>query len=155
MARGAEARDAAVGLWTVASRERLRLVAHAESKAGMRISLADAQRQPLGGGAVGRALAAAEGVGEAELARRYAPVRWQADLSFADYAGQVRRAAEAGYAVDRGFAHRGILTVAAAVADVGPWFCLSASVFTESCGDADVAALGAALCDLCGELVRI
>lgn len=145
MTRLAEAFDVAVGLWKVASRERLRLIVHAESRAGVRLRLADTQRQPLGGGAAGRALAAAQGVDAVELARRFAPVRWQAELSFADYQEQVRRAAEAGYAVDRGFAHRGIVTVAAPLADVPPGFALSASAFAESRGDADVAALGAAL----------
>ena len=154
MVRFAEASDAAVGLWTVASRERLRLVVHAESKAGMRLRLADAQRQPLGGGAAGRALAAAQGVDMAELARRFAPVRWQAELSLADYVEQVRGAARRGYAVDRGFAHRGILTVAVAIAGVRPGFVLSASVFAEARGEADVAALGAALCDVREAVVR-
>lgn len=154
MVRFAEASDAAVGLWKVASRERLSLVVHAESKAGMRLRLADAQRQPLGGGAVGRALAAAEGVDATELARRFAPVRWQAELSFADYAEQVRRAAIDGYAVDRGFAHRGIVSVATAIADAPPGYGLSASVFAESCDEADAAALGADLCGLRAALVR-
>ncbi|PKP99630.1 MAG: IclR family transcriptional regulator [Alphaproteobacteria bacterium HGW-Alphaproteobacteria-13] len=154
MVRLAEASDAAVGLWKVASRERMRLVDHAESKAGMRLRMADAQRQPLGGGAVGRALAAAQGIDAAELARRFAPVRWQAELSFADYAEQVRDAAKAGYAVDRGFAHRGIVTVAVAITGVRPGFALSASAFTASRDKADVAALGAALCDVREALVR-
>lgn len=154
MVRFAEASDAAVGLWKVASPERLRLVVHTESKAGMRLRLADAQRQPLGGGAVGRALAAAQHVDAAELARRFAPVRWQAELSFAAYADQVRHAAKTGYAIDRGFAHRGVVTVAAAIADMRPGFALSASIFAESRSDDDVAALGAALCDLCGAFVR-
>jgi DNA-binding IclR family transcriptional regulator len=153
MIRFAEASDTAVGLWKVASRERLHLVVHGESKAGMRLRLADAQRQPLGGGAVGRALAAAEGVGEAELARRFAPVRWQAALSFDDYAAQVRRAAEDGHAIDRGFAHRGIVTVAVAMLNIAPGFVLSASAFAESRGDAEAAALGAALRDLRRALV--
>ena len=154
MVRFAEAHDAAVGLWKVASRERLSLIVHTESKAGMRLRLADTQRQPLGGGAVGRALAAAQRVDAGELARRFAPVRWQAALSFADYAEQVRGAARVGYAVDRGFAHRGVLTVAVAIADVRPGLVLSASVFAESRSDAEAAELGAALSDLSAGLVR-
>ena len=145
MVQLAEASDAAVGLWKVASRDRLQLVAHAESNAGMRLRLADAQRQPLGGGAVGRALAAAQKVDEAELARRYAAVRWQAALSFADYADQVRRAGQTGYALDQGFAHRGISTVAVALPEIRPGFGLSASIFTESRNAEEVDALGADL----------
>jgi len=145
MVQLAEASDAAVGLWKVASRDRLQLIAHAESNAGMRLRLADAQRQPLGGGAVGRALAAAQAIDDAELARRYAAVRWQADLSVADYADQVRHAGQAGYAIDQGFAHRGISTVAVALAEIRPGFGLSASVFSESRNAGEIAALGAEL----------
>src|SRR5690606_4530086 len=54
MTRFAQATDAAVGLWKIVSRDRMQLAAHAESEAGMRLRLADAQRQPLGGGAAGR-----------------------------------------------------------------------------------------------------
>lgn len=145
MVQLAEASDAAVGLWKIASRDRLQLIAHAESNAGMRLRLADAQRQPLGGGAVGRALAAAQAIDDAELARRYAAVRWQADLSFASYADQVRGAGQTGYAIDQGFAHRGISTVAVAFPEIRPGFGLSASVFTESRNVGEVAVLGAEL----------
>lgn len=144
--------DAAVGLWKVASRERLSLIAHAESSAGMRLRLADDQRQPLGGGGVGRALAAVQRVSDAELARRFAPVRWQAELSFADYAEQVREAGLRGFAVDRGFAHRGVTTVAAAIPGARPDFALSASFFSEARTDAEVDLLGEGLARVAGSL---
>lgn len=142
MAQCAEQYDAALGLWKVISRERVRLIARAESKAGVRVAMADGQRQPLGGGAVGRALAAAQGVGREELARRYAGVRWQAPLSFDDYAAQVARAGAAGFALDEGFTHRGICTAAVSIA---PGFCLSASIFAGSRDPAEVEALAEAL----------
>ncbi|KAB2852406.1 MAG: helix-turn-helix domain-containing protein, partial [Sphingopyxis terrae] len=50
MLRFAQRSEAAVGLWAAVSRERMQLLAHAESDAGMRLRLADEQRQPLGGG---------------------------------------------------------------------------------------------------------
>ncbi|PAL22694.1 helix-turn-helix domain-containing protein [Sphingopyxis sp. GW247-27LB] len=153
MTRFAQASEAAVGLWKIVSRDRMQLAAHAESEAGMRLRLADAQRQPLGGGAAGRAIAAAQGVGEAELARRYAPVRWQADLPFETYAAQVREAAKKGFAVDRDYAHRGVCTVAVGLADIAPGFCLSASTFAGSRSDAEVDALGAGLIALRDELI--
>ncbi|NIJ38487.1 DNA-binding IclR family transcriptional regulator [Sphingopyxis panaciterrae] len=145
MAQFAQSFDAAVGLWKMVSRERTGLIARAESDAGMRLHLADAQRQPLGGGAVGRALAAAQGIDGAELRRRFAPVRWQADLSFETYAGQVREAGRKGFAVDQGFAHRGVCTVAAGLAGAGAGFCVSASVLAVSRSAAEVEALGAEL----------
>lgn len=144
IAQFARRHDAAVALWKVISRERVRAVSRAESDAGMRVAMADGQRQPLGGGAVGRALAAAQRVAPDELARRFEPVRWQAPLSLADYVTQVETAAARGYAVDDGFAFRGICTVAVAIAGVTPGFCLSASMFAGRT-PAEVAALGAEL----------
>jgi len=153
MAAFAQATDAAVGLWKVVSRDRMQLAVRAESDAGMRLSLADDQRQPLGSGAAGRAIAAAQGVGEGELARRYAPVRWQADLPFETYVRQVHEASARGYAVDRGHAHRGVWTVAAGITGIAPGFCLSASVVAESQSDTGIAALGAKLILLRDELI--
>lgn len=154
MARFAQDKEAAVGLWKAVSRDRMQLAAHAESDAGMRLSLADDQRQPLGGGAAGRAIAAAQGIGEVELARRYAPVRWQAELPFDIYARQVRDAAAKGYAVDSGHAHRGVCTVAVGIPDAVPTLCLSASVVAGSRGDAEIDALGAGLLRLRCELMQ-
>ncbi len=145
--------DAAVALWKVISRERVRAVSRAESDAGMRVAMADGQRQPLGGGAVGRALAAAQRVAPDEVARRFEPVRWQAPLSLADYAAQVETATARGYAVDDGFAFRGICTVAVAIAGVMPGFCLSASMFAGRT-PAEVAALGEELVGVRDALLR-
>lgn len=153
MNRFAQASDAAMGLWKIVSRDRMQLVAHAESDAGMRLRLAEAQRQPLGGGAAGRAIAAAQRVGEAELARRFAPVRWQAALPFDDYADEVRQAGAKGFAVDTGFAHRGICTVAVAIPEIPPGFCLSASTLAGSRSAAEVDALGGELAALKAALV--
>ncbi|WP_298670383.1 helix-turn-helix domain-containing protein [uncultured Sphingomonas sp.] len=148
MTRLAQTNDAAIGLWKVISRERVRLILRAESDAGLRVAMADGQRQPLGGGAVGRALAAAEGVDDDELARRYAAVRWQTALPFADYAAQVRLARERGFAADDGFAHRGICTVAVPIAEIAPGFCLSASLFAGARGEAEIVALADELAQL-------
>jgi len=153
MARFAQSAEAAVGLWKIVSRDRMELAARAESDAGMRLSLADGQRQPLGSGAAGRAIAAVQRVSEAELARRYAPVRWQDELPFDAYARQVAAAAAQGFAVDRGYAHRGVCTVAAGIAGIAPGFCLSASFVAGSRSEAEVEALGAALVALRDEVI--
>lgn len=153
LAAFAQGTEAAVGLWKIVSRDRMQLMVRAESDAGMRLSLADDQRQPLGSGAAGRAIAAAQGVSEAELARRYAPVRWQADLPFDTYARQVHEAAARGYAVDQGYAHRGVWTVAAGMTGIAPGYCLSASIVAGSQSDAGIDALGAALIALRDELI--
>lgn len=155
MMQFAQSHETAVGLWQIVSRDRMQLVTHAESDAGMRLTLADEQRQPLGAGAAGRAIAAAQEIGEAELARRFAPVRWQADLSIATYVRQVEDAAAKGFALDRGYAHRGVYTAAAALTDIAPGFCLTASFVAGSRTDSELETLGAALAELGNELVSL
>ena len=152
MARFAQQSEAAVGLWKIVSRERMQLAAHAESDAGMRLRLADDQRQPLGGGAAGRAIAAAQAVDDLELARRFAPVRWQAQLAFDTYARQVKDASSRGFAIDEGFAHRGVVTVATGLVDIDPGFCLSASIVAGSRSADEIDRLGADLIRLRGAL---
>lgn len=153
MAAFAQSTEAAVGLWKIVSRDRMQLAVRAESDAGMRLSLADDQRQPLGSGAAGRAIAAVQGVSEAELARRYAPVRWQADLPFDTYARQVHEAAARGYAIDQGYTHRGVWTVAGGMTGIAPGYCLSASVVAGSRSEGEIEALGLALLALRDELM--
>lgn len=132
MAQFARDFSATVGLWKVAPGSRLRLIAHVENDAPMRIQLADGQRQPLGGGAVGRALAAAQGIDDTELARRFSEVRWQQPMPLRKYIEDVRQAELRGYAVDDGTAVSGVCSVAVAMPDMSPGFCISASTFSGS-----------------------
>ncbi len=155
LANFAKAHESAVGLWRIVSRERMQLIAHAESEEGMRLTLAHHQRQPLGGGAAGRALAAAQAIDGDEMARRFAAVRWKDDLSFDTYVGQVGEAAARGYALDRGHAHRGVSSVAVALADVPPGFCLTASCVGGNQSEEELAALGETLAGLGEELLRL
>ena len=128
----ARAIDAPVGLWEVVPRGRLQLVALGESAAATRIHMAVGQRQPIGGGATGRALAAAQGVSEAELAARFAGVRWEQGLSFEAYRTQVAEAARNGFAIDDRFGHAGIRSLAAVVPGAEPALCVSASFFADT-----------------------
>lgn len=145
----AQSHAATVGLWHAVSSERLELVALAESGAATSIHMVVGQRQPIGGGATGRALAASEGLSEAALRRRYDAVRWAAELSFEDYARQVERAAAAGYAIDDGFGHAGINSLGARLGGTGQArFCLSASVFAGSLDGTGIVRLGEALASL-------
>lgn len=142
----AQAHETTVGLWHAVSSERLELVALAQSGAATSIHMVVGQRQPIGGGSSGRALAASEGLGAAELRRRYDAVRWQQALPFADYARQVERAGALGYAIDDGFAHAGVTSLSCRLAATGrARFCLSASIFANSRSAADLAHLGEAL----------
>ena len=126
----AEAHECTVGLWRATSADRIALVALWESGAATRIHMVIGQRQPIGGGSSGRALAAAERVSEAELRRRFDAVRWPQPLVFAEYREQVVQSAERGYAIDDGFSHSGICSLSVAIPASGNLrLCLSVSTF--------------------------
>lgn len=150
LARFAAEHDAAVGLWRQVGEARLTLVALAESGAATRIHMALGQRQPVGGGSTGRALAAAAELSEAALRRRFAAVRWQKALTFEQWLEQVEDARRAGYAIDDGYGHAGICSLGAVVRDEAgaSEFCLSATVFGGSRSAGEIAALGRALANL-------
>ena len=137
-----------VGLWMVVPGRRLRLIAHAESDARMRIQLADGQRQPLGGGAVGRALAAAQRADDSELARRHADVRWQTPMPLSRYIQDVRQAERTGYAVDDSVAFAGVCSIAVAVFDLHPGTCVSASFFSGSIDAIEIERIGRLLAEI-------
>ena len=145
MAPVATEHEATVGLWKVSPGRRLQLIAHAECNAAIRIQLADGQRQPIGGGAVGRALAAAEKPGEAELARRFAEVRWQSPLPLSTYLEQIALAAQQGFAIDEAATFSGVTSLAATAGMDRPVYLVSASVFAGSRSPAELHALGTAL----------
>lgn len=137
--------DATVGLWQVARHERIELIALGESAASTRIHMAIGQRQPIGGGAAGRALCATTGIDDAELARRFAQVRWQRPLVLHEYAQQVATARATGFAVDAEYGHAGICSLASVVPGAEPRYVVSASIFAGSRPDGALAKLGRAL----------
>ncbi|MEN9683138.1 MAG: hypothetical protein RLZZ427_889 [Pseudomonadota bacterium] len=151
----AQTHEATIGLWHAVSNDRLELIALAESEAATRIHMAVGQRQPIGGGATGRALAASEGLSASQLRRRYDAVRWQSSLTFADYARQVDRAGAIGYAIDDGYGHAGICSLGSRLGAMGQArFCLSASIFANSRDAAGLARLGEALTGLAASLAN-
>lgn len=153
LARFAREHDTATGLWQVVSDERLALVALGESGEATRIHMVEGQRQPIGGGSTGRALAASARLDHAELVRRYSKVRWRRSIDLAAWVEQIARAQSTGYAVDDGFNHPGICSVSATVPPGSGegdtvQFCVSASIFAGSRTDREVDALGRALVEL-------
>lgn len=153
LTRFAREHDTATGLWRVVSGERLALVALGESEEFTRIHMVEGQRQPIGGGSTGRALAAAERLEHEELVRRFSKVRWRRQIDMAAWVEQVARAASLGYALDDGFNHPGICSVSATIPSARgegarPQFCISASIFAGSRSDREVEALGRALVEL-------
>jgi DNA-binding IclR family transcriptional regulator len=137
LTRFARTLDAPVGLWRVVLRDRLQLVALGESEAATRIHMQVGQRQPIGGGATGRALAAAQGIDPIRLEARFAAVRWECPLDFATYRQQVADAGRDGYAVDDRYGHAGVRSVAVAVPGAEPALCLSVSFFADAGREGD------------------
>ncbi len=149
----AERAEATVGLWQAVSADRLGLIALSESGAATRIHMVVGQRQPIGGGATGRALAASEGLSQTELQRRFAAVRWQSPLTFEEYLREVAEAAAQGYAIDDGSGHAGIASLGCRIPLPGrSRFCLSASVFANSHDRAALERLGQALVATAAEI---
>jgi DNA-binding IclR family transcriptional regulator len=131
--------DAAVALWRPTGRDRVTLVHLAEGEAGTRIHMMVGQRQPIGGGAIGRALMAAAAVPGERLVEVFGAVRWQRPLNFDQYAAQIQDVRKHGYALDIDQFLRGITTAAAAIPGNGDAvYGLSASMFS---GRHDKAAL--------------
>lgn len=143
--RIAEEQDAAVGLWRIGSNERIELIALAESKSPTRIHMTLGQRQPLGAGSVGRALAAAQVVDRQEMMRRFASLRWRRPIDFATYEAEVVAARAQGHAIDDGFAFAGVCSVACVVPGTPIRFCISASIFAGSRDADDVHSTGHSL----------
>ena len=152
MARLAAQAGATIGLWRIVQGKRLQLVHHVQGGHDMAIQMQEGQRQPLGGGATGRALGAAQGLSRADLAGRFGEVRWQVPLTFVDYCHQVDAALSVGYAIDNGHGHAGICSLGAALRGARSDFCLSASIFAGSRDAADIARLGNALKHLAEKL---
>jgi DNA-binding IclR family transcriptional regulator len=149
IARFAKANDSACGLWQQVSGDRLALVALGESEATTRIHMAIGQRQPVGGGSVGRALVGAMAADHADLERWFARLRWHRPLAFAAWVEQVARARQTGFGLDEGYVHPGVVSVGVVVpGNRTPRLCLSASVFAGERSAAEIEALGQALATL-------
>lgn len=147
--RFAKTHDTACGLWQELGGDRLALVALGESEAATRIHMAIGQRQPVGGGSIGRALIAADAPDMADMERRFARLRWRRPLAFAAWVEQVGRARQCGFGVDDGYAFPGIVSIGVLVPGTrNPRLCLSASVFVGARSEPEIETLGRALCDL-------
>ncbi|HYD70086.1 IclR family transcriptional regulator [Azospirillum sp.] len=109
--------DVMVAFWRMSDDNHIVLVDRAYPQTAVRIELKPGQRLPMWIGAVGRCAAAASGLSEAELRRRFAQLRWQDGPSFETYLREVREAGEKGWSVDAGNLYRGVLIVAAVVVD--------------------------------------
>lgn len=152
--RAARLWNAPIGLWRVVGRDRLQLTVLGQSPAATRIHMEEGLRQPIGSGAIGRALAAAEDASPDELRRRFAGVRWHATMTAQDYVAQVAQAKLAGHAIDDELTYAGITSVAVCVRDLALTLCLSASMFAGSRTPDELTAIADSLRALGAELSR-
>ncbi|QQN74396.1 helix-turn-helix domain-containing protein [uncultured Croceicoccus sp.] len=105
-----------VGLWQ-STNGRMQLVERAVAKSPVRLDMQIHQKLPAFAGAVGRAWAAAQGLSDEKLRDGFDEIRWDGPLDGERYIAEVQMAREAGYAIDEGALHPGIVTVAAVIVD--------------------------------------
>lgn len=107
------------GLWRQTSAERLLLTCAEQGGGDTRIHMAEGQRQPVGGGAVGRMALALMLPSQALIARRFAAVRWGNAPDFETYKSEVKSAWDQGKAFDRDTLFPGITTLAVPITGLG------------------------------------
>ena len=129
--RLADRHNVAVSLWRLTRKERFVLLGFADNEMATRIHLTVGQRLPMLGGANGRCAAAFGGLRRAEIAARFAAVRWQQPMSLDLFMPETALAGSRGWAVDDGVFLPGVTTVSAPVLDEAGKlkFCLSTIMF--------------------------
>ena len=137
-------------LWRVTEDGHIVLVDRAYSPMAVRVEMPVGIRLPMLVGAVGRCVAAALDLGQTELRRRFASLRWQSVPSFESYWADVQAARDAGWSMDSGQLYRGLVTVAALVTDGEgmPRFGLSGIAIAAQHDEATFPCLGADLREL-------
>jgi len=136
-------------LWHVMKGERVVLVDRADNDAAIRVHMSLGQRLPMYIAALGRCMAAHSGLTRSELRARFAQLRWEDNLSFDDYLGEVEEARKRGYAVDQSHYVKGVTTVSSVVLDAlgKPLMAISAVGFGAQMSKGDIKALGEDLRD--------
>jgi DNA-binding IclR family transcriptional regulator len=143
-------------LWRMTDDGHMVLVDRAYSEQAVRVDARIGSRLPALIGAVGRCVAAALELPEAELRQRFQGLRWQQAPTFDSYRADVSRACERGFARDNGQLYKGIQTVGAIVADFGgkPRFGLSGITISGQHAAADLERLGGELRETCRSMSR-
>jgi DNA-binding IclR family transcriptional regulator len=138
---------ALICLWQVVEEDRVVLLDRAWDAGAVRVELPVGKRLPSLVGAIGRAIAHARGLSDAELRRRFPALRWQQPIRFEAYLASLRTVARYGYGRDPGLLYAGVDSVAAVVPDhTGrPRYGLSAVSIRGQMRDADLHRLGCEL----------
>lgn len=131
------------GLWEVRG-DRLVLVEIAESSGATRIHMTLGQRLPRHIGAMGRCLAARDGLTLEAVSEIIPRLRWQSQPAPERFFEDMRLAARRGWSVDEGNYFRGVTTVAAplGVGRESARYCLSSTLFSGQYDSGDVSRIG-------------
>lgn len=105
-----------VGLWQ-ATNANMQLVTRAVADSPMRLDMQVHHKLPSFAGALGRAWAAAQQFDEEKLRKGFGETRWEGPLDAERYVTEVGMARRAGYAIDEGALHPGIVTIASVIVD--------------------------------------
>lgn len=118
------------GLWRVAGR-RVLLVQVEESTQPTRIHLVAGQRLPYVG-AMGRCIAAAQGLTFDEIPARLAELRWQRPPTAEVYWRGVQDVIRRGWAIDKGYYLKGVTSIAAPIfgANGAITYCITSTMFS-------------------------
>jgi len=143
--------DMLIVLWRVTDEGHIALIDRAHSLTAVRVEMRMGLRLPTLAGAIGRCIAAASNLPEAELRRRFGTLRWQSPPSFEAYLADVARARKDGWARDDGNLYRGLITVASLVTDQygQPRFGISGITIAGQHASEIVDRLGAELREVC------
>ena len=138
-----------IALWTVTPNDRIVLADRVVPVRRVHLDMALGSRLPAHVGAVGRCVAAAQGLDDEALRARFDGLRWQSPPAFEDYAADVAEARRTGYAFDRGALFTGVDIVAAVVRDHAgaPRFGISGIAIAGQAEPAALDALGRAIRD--------
>ena len=110
----AQKHNATFSLWDIVDQREAVLIAMGENSSPARLSLQIGSRQPVGAGATGRSNLSMHEDDIPWLESKFAEVDWQGKISFDEYLKDIKRAREAGYAIDQDKYYLGISTVSAA-----------------------------------------
>ncbi|WP_114955104.1 IclR family transcriptional regulator [Sphingosinicella terrae] len=142
------------GLWRVGDR-RLHLIDVVENDVGTRIHIALGQRLPRYVGAMGRCLAAWDGLSRADLPGIIGSLRWQDPPAADAYWRDMRFAELHGWAADHGHYLRGVATIASVIADgTTARYCITNTMFRDQHDEAGMSRLGDRSARLSREVAR-
>jgi DNA-binding IclR family transcriptional regulator len=154
MQRVSDRHGVTMSLWRRISENRLLMIVVTSSAIQTRVHMSVGQRLPLLVGSIGRAMAGALRLSEAELRHFFQEVRWIRPVSFEAYCQEVQLAVERGWALDAGDFVSGLHSLSAPVVDGkgAPLLICTATMFSGQYSDKIGEEIGRTLINLATEV---